>query len=248
VCDTVLDTPTAGPVCAACWRTIRPLTPPLCLVCGDPLPAGRLAAADLAPAGAADPPAGTRPAGPLHALRCPRCRRGSSLIARSRAVGEYSGTLRALVHLLKYDKRRSLAPHLAALMMAAGKDVLRGADAAIPVPLHWTRTWRRGFNQASLLAAGLGVPVWPALARVRATPAQVDLTAAARRLNVRNAFAVAPGRWPWQPRWRARLKGTIVVLVDDVSTTAATLDACAKPLREAGVREVRALTAARVVG
>jgi ComF family protein len=181
-------------------------------------------------------------------LVCRRCRDAPPLIARSRAVGEYSGTLRALVHLLKYDKRRSIAPRLAMMMATAGADVLSGADAAVPVPLHWMRTWQRGFNQASLLAAHLGIPVWPALARVRATSPQVALTAPARRLNVRNAFAVARQHRRWRCGWRTRLKGKTVVLVDDVSTTGATLEACANALRSAGVREVRALTAARVVG
>ena len=126
--------------------------------------------------------------------------------------------------------------------------MLDGADAAIPVPLHWRRKWQRGFNQAALLSAHLGVAVWPALARVRATRSQVALAAPARRLNVRNAFALARRRWPWQQPWATKLEGKIVVLVDDVSTTAATLDACARVLRQSGVREVRALTAARVVG
>jgi ComF family protein len=150
--------------------------------------------------------------------------------------------------VLKYDKRRSVAPRLATLMKASGQDVLCGADAAIPVPLHWTRQWRRGFNQAALLAAHLGIAVWPALSRVRSTGSQVALAASARRLNVRNAFALARRRWPRTLPWQARLEGRVVVLVDDVSTTAATLEACAKVLREAGVREVRALTAARVAG
>ncbi len=179
---------------------------------------------------------------------CRRCRDASPLIAHSRAVGEYSGTLRAAVHLLKYEKRRSIAGRLAAMMVTAGRDVLNGADAAVPVPLHWTRSWQRGFNQASLLAGQLGLRVWPALRRVRATTPQVSLAAGARRRNVRNAFAIARRRWPGRPGWAAMLKGTTVVLVDDVATTGATLEACARVLRAAGVREVRALTAARVVG
>ncbi len=253
VCDTLLDRPTAGPVCDTCWSTIRPLTPPLCAACGDPLPAGhvdrgRSDGPEARMSGGQDADPRTLGLSDLRTLVCRRCRRSPSLIARSRAIGEYSGTLRAAVHLLKYEKRRSMAPRLAAMMVASGVDVLHGADAAVPVPLHWTRTWRRGFNQASLLAANLGVSVWPALVRVRATRPQVDLTAAARRLNVRRAFAVAPRRRPWGRGWPARLKGKIVVLVDDVSTTGATLESCADVLREAGVLEVRALTAARVVG
>ena len=181
-------------------------------------------------------------------LVCHHCRAGRSLIACSRAIGEYAGTLRAAVHLLKYEKRRSIAPRLAAMMVVSGADVLDGADAIVPVPLHWVRQWRRGFNQASLLARDLGVRVWPALARVRATRPQVDLTADARRQNVRRAFAIARRRWPVGQRWPDELKGKVVVLVDDVTTTGATLEACAEVLRKAGVREVRALTAARVPG
>lgn len=245
VCDTLLDRPTAGPVCDACWSAIRPLTPPLCSVCGDPLPPTRAS-------GLSSPITESHDGSAIGELNpdplvCRRCRGSRLIIARSRAIGEYSGTLRAAVHLLKYEKRRSMAPRLAAMMAVSGADVLHGADAAVPVPLHWTRKWRRGFNQASLLAGNLGVCVWPALVRVRATSPQVDLTADARRLNVRHAFAIARREWPWRRRWPARLKGQVVVLVDDVSTTGATLEACAEVLREAGAREVRALTAARVV-
>jgi len=242
-CDTLLDRPTAGPVCEACWSAVAHFTPPICGACGDPLPAGHLAASSAASATAAlsEDAAWVSDA-------CARCRHAPSLVARSRAIGDYAGTLRAIIHALKYDKRCSIAPRLSALMRACGGDVVRGVDAAVPVPLHWKRKWQRGFNQAALLASGLGVAVWPALQRLRATSPQVDLPAEARRVNVKNAFAIARRRWPWQVSWRARLKGRVVLLVDDVSTTASTLEACAKVLLEAGVREVRALTAARVVG
>jgi ComF family protein len=163
--------------------------------------------------------------------------RGS--IVRAHAIGEYDGALREIVHALKYDGRRSLAPPLAALMRERGGDVLAGARCAIPVPLHRSRKRSRGFNQAEDLARRIGLPVCAAIERLRATEAQAGLPAARRHHNVRDAFGLSPaGR---------ALAGATVVLIDDVSTTGATLEACARVLREAGVREVRALTAARVV-
>jgi len=102
---------------------------------------------------------------------------------------------------------------------------------------------RRGFNQADDLARRLGVPVLRALRRVRATAPQTGLNAAARRRNVRHAFRLSPFLSRVQ---RQRLvEGRIVVLVDDVRTTGATLEACAAALKDAGAREVRALTVAR---
>jgi ComF family protein len=228
-CGQVLEQPSGGPVCEACWRAIRRFTPPLCPSCGEPV----------------SPPA-TAPS-----LRCPTCRDHERAVARARAVGPYEGRLRDIIHAFKYDKRRSLSRRLAALLRDAGGDVLDGADAAVPVPLHWTRRHQRGFNQAALLAAGLGLPVVHALRRGRRTRPQVDLPAADRHRNVRGAFSVAwRVRWPWPP-WIRRagvgdLSGLTVVLVDDVSTTGATLDACAGVLLAAGVQEVRALTLARV--
>jgi ComF family protein len=167
-------------------------------------------------------------------------------------VGPYESRLRDIIHAFKYDGRRSLARPLAARMREAGRDVIAGADAAVPVPLHWLRRRRRGFNQAALLAAGLGLPVCHALRRSRRTRAQAGLHAGDRLANVAGAFGLA-WRYRWPRAWRPfggpaprRLDGLVVVLVDDVSTTGATRDACARVLLEAGVREVRALTAARV--
>jgi ComF family protein len=163
------------------------------------------------------------------------------------AVGPYEGRLRDVIHAFKYDKRRTLARPLAAMMREAGREVLRGADAAVPVPLHWWRRRRRGFNQAALLAAGLGIPVCHALRRSRPTRAQAGLHAGDRRANVAGAFRLSwRYRWPFVGRAHRRLDGLVVVLIDDVSTTGATRDACARVLRDAGVREVRTLTVARV--
>jgi len=163
----------------------------------------------------------------------------SHVIAQSAAIGAYEGTLREILHALKYDGRRSVAPRLSRLMARVGDSLLADADIAVPVPLNWRRLHQRGFNQAADLARGLGVPVMNALRRVRRTRPQVELPAAERHSNVADAFATVRSR-------RAHLRGKMVVLVDDVATTGATLDACASVLRAAGARDVRALTAARV--
>lgn len=178
-----------------------------------------------------------------------------SAIATARAIGPYDGTLREVVHALKYDGRRSIAPRLSAMMAAQGRDVLTGANLVVPVPLHPRRLRSRGFNQAEELARHLGLPMRCVLQRIKATRPQVDLPAEARRDNVRDAFRM---RRPWIGRsWVARsrigrsegrpLQGYTIVLVDDVATTGATLEACARVLQAAGAAEVRALTAARVV-
>lgn len=125
------------------------------------------------------------------------------------------------------------------MMRQRGADVLAGAACVVPVPLHRSRRRHRGFNQAADLARRLQLPVVHALKRVRPTPTQTGLPAAQRHRNVRGAFALARGM--------DALAGSIVVLVDDVSTTGATLEACARVLKEAGAIEVRAITAARVV-
>lgn len=159
---------------------------------------------------------------------------------RARAIGEYDGALRRIVHALKYDGRRSLARTLAGLMRDRAPNLLLGVDALVPVPLHPARRRARGFNQAADLAHHLGGSVFPnALRRVRATAAQASLPAAQRHRNVRGAFEATGAA--------TRLRGRVVLLVDDVSTTGATLEACARALKQAGVTEVRALTAARVV-
>ena len=169
-------------------------------------------------------------------------------LARLASVGAYEGRLRDIIHALKYDGRRSIAPRLGALMRQAGAPVLDGVDAVVPVPLHRRRERQRGFNQADDLAQALGLPVLRALRRVTFTVPQVDLPADERRRNVRDAFALASRRW-WLPVPGSRLPapaGLVLVLIDDVATTGATLEACATVLMGAGAREVRALTAARV--
>ena len=175
--------------------------------------------------------------------QCPRCRRGATLVSIGRSAGHYDGTLRDILHAFKYDGRRTLARPLAAMMRAAGADLLRDADCVVPVPLHPWRRLRRGFNQAGELAAHLETPVLHALWRTRATAPQTGLQAAARRRNVAGAFTLSP--LIIRTAQRAFLENRVVVLVDDVRTTGATLNTCAAVLLAAGAREVRALTVAR---
>jgi ComF family protein len=187
----------------------------VCDVCGDPL---------------------SRPT-----ERCAGCCAGDPVITRSRAIGEYDGTLRDIIHALKYDGRRSIARPLAALMRSRGSQLLDEADCVVPVPLHWRREYSRGFNQARELARNLGPPVVENLVRCRNTRPQVELAAGHRHSNVERAFALRGRRWGAN-----RLTGMKVLLVDDVSTTGATLQSCARVLKACGVSEVYALTAARV--
>jgi ComF family protein len=216
VCGALLDEPLSGCVCGNCWRSVRPITPPICDKCGGPLP---------------------RPD-----ARCPNCSDEPSPIVRARAIGEYEGTLREVIHALKYSGRLSLAMPLADQMRHRGRDVIADVDCVVPVPLHWRREYRRGFNQAHEIARYLGPPVVKALRRRRATRAQVELPADRRRANVAGAFAIRKTAFR-----DPAIRGKTVLLVDDVSTTGATLEACAHVLRERGASAVCALTAARVV-
>jgi ComF family protein len=228
-CGDTLARPLDGAVCDRCWSDIHRITPPLCDRCGDPLPSSLV--------------------GRLDGGRCHLCRIAVGAVDRSRAVGAYEGRLRDIIHALKYDGRRSIAPRLAGLLRAAGADLLAGADGVVPVPLHPRRERARGFNQATDLARGLGLPVMPLLERTRATRPQVDLTEFERHRNVTDAFAVSktPGSLFGLSFSPPKNEPSVLVLIDDVTTTGATLEACARVLKAAGVREVRALTAARVV-
>lgn len=224
-CSTPLDRPSSGPVCEVCWDRIDTLRAPLCRTCGSPLAA---------------PPCGEPDVG---GGRCPSCRRhGPTALDTTRAAGRYDGSLRHIVHAFKYEGRRTIAKRLGALVRRAGVGVLEDAACAVPVPLHPWRHLRRGFNQASDLARTLDVPVVHALWRTRATQPQTGLTAGGRHRNVRGAFAVSP--LLSRATRRQMLLGRVVILVDDVRTTGATLEECARILKAHGAEEVRALTVA----
>lgn len=181
--------------------------------------------------------------------RCDRCRRRAPAYARLLSPWSYEPPLDAAVHAFKFGRRRHLGERLARpladLLLADPTARLRdgpaAADLVVAVPLHPLRHLRRGYNQAAALARPLarrlGLPYRSALYRRRATPPQSRLPRQRRRQNLRHAFAALPGA-------ARHLNGNRVVLVDDVATTGATLEAAAETLRAAGARSVTAVALA----
>ncbi len=161
---------------------------------------------------------------------------------RAYSYGFYEGPLRKLIHLFKYSGIKPLGKRLAGLLSRAlpGEDDA-GFDAVVPMPLHWRRRWRRGFNQseilARLVAAERRIRMIDVVKRVRATAVQAGLTNSNRRKNVAGAFRVFK---------KAQVAGQRILLIDDVMTTGATASACASALKRAGARSVTLLTLARV--
>jgi ComF family protein len=209
-------------LCPACWSKLSFIAPPYCERLGIPFPfdAGpRL----LSMEAIADPPA----------------------YQRARAAVRYDEVARKLVHALKYGDRLDLAPTMGRWMARAGRELLADADALVPVPLHWRRQWLRRFNQSALLAhiianASARLVTHGALKRVKPTPQQVGLDKAGRAQNVQGAFRVpASGK--------AEVAGRKLLLIDDVLTSGATVDACARALLRAGAASVDVLVFARVV-
>ena len=211
-----------GRLCGACWSEVDFIAPPYCAGCGVPFDFD-LGEGALCPGCAASPPA----------------------FDRARAAMRYGPVAARLVIGLKHSDRTHLAPALGPWMARAGTALLGDADVVLPVPLHRRRLIARRFNQsmmfAAVFAAGAELPLAAdALRRRRATPSQAGLSRDQRQRNVGDAFAVADKR-------RHLVAGKRVLLVDDVLTTGATAEACAKALRRAGAVHVDVLTLARVV-
>jgi ComF family protein len=209
-------------VCAECWAKLSFIAKPYCPRLGIPFvydPGPEL----LSMEAIANPPA----------------------YRRARAAVRYDDVARTLVHALKYHDRTDLAPTMGRWMTRAGAELLDEADVLVPVPLHWRRAWGRRYNQSGALAGEIGrqsgVKVaTEALRRVRPTEQQIGLSRAQRAANVQGAFKVAPDRM-------ADIQGRRIVLVDDVLTSGATTDACARALLRAKAAEVDVLVFARVV-
>lgn len=164
---------------------------------------------------------------------------------QARSVFRYDGNSRAQVLALKYHDKTQLAPIFGQWLARTGNAYTGKVQVIIPVPLHYWRLLGRRYNQAALLAGEIAkvarLPVLPnILKRTRATQTQAGLSRSGREDNVRSAFKVPKEK-------RRHIKGASVLLIDDVMTTGATLNACARALHDAGVRDVYVLTLARTV-
>jgi ComF family protein len=220
LCAAVLDEPGERIVCRDCLGRLVPRQGSVCPVCGRFLDS----------------------AGEDHA--CGRCLEARPAFSLHRSCGAYAGTLKDVVLLFKYRRCAPLSGPLARFAEAALASEPRlweGADFLVPVPLHRTRRRDRGFNQSRLLARDLAKPrglkvLGGALIKSRNAPPQAGLRAAERERNVVDAYAV---------RRPDRVKGRTLILVDDVTTTGATLRECARVLMDAGAKEVRAVTLAQ---
>ncbi len=209
-----------GRFCLACWPDLAFITAPLCAICGTPFAHDRGADA-----------------------LCGACLAAPPRFASARAALVYGGPARRVLLALKHGDRQHLARVMAPHMLRAAGGMLDPQVLLVPVPLHWRRLWRRGFNQAALLAQALGrlsgaAVAVDALRRVKPTPASIGMGRAARAANVRGVFKVPDHNI---------VRGRRILLIDDVLTTGATAEACARQLRRAGAAEVHVLTFARVV-
>ena len=218
VCDRLLDAGDRRLACGRCWTKVRQLPHPRCGRCGHP---------------------GVRDSCAWCALLPPYVRAARSVCWIP------GGTGGALVHALKYGGWRAAAGEIGAAMARLDwpLDVVRERSAVVPVPLAKDRERERGYNQSAELARVVGgrwgVPLWDdVLERTRATGTQTRLTPEERRRNVSGAFRARAGA-------RTRIRGTHLVLVDDVVTTGATLAACAAALFEGGARIISIVTFGR---
>jgi ComF family protein len=223
ICNATLATASRIPVCASCLEALRPIMGAMCACCGRPF---------VSPVAAAG-------AQPL----CHLCRRKVYDFNAARSFTPYDDHATRAVVLLKYHRVAPLADWFAARLADVVREHKIAGDAVVPVPLHPTRQRERGYNQAELiarpLAKRLGLPLLPALlVRTKPRPQKHRLTRKERWTSVRGAYGAREG---------TRVDKQRVILVDDVFTTGATLDACSRALRKAGAAEVIGVTVARVV-
>lgn len=225
-CGAVTDTVHA--VCSDCWIGLRFISDPLCACCGYPF---ELAAEDNTGDG----------------ILCGECLRKKPAFDRARAALVYDDVSRDYLLRFKHGDRTDLTPLLSRWLVQAGRDFWADADIILPVPLHRTRLLMRRYNQSGLLAASLSRQTgigWhgTVLRRLRKTRSLGGLGPSSRKREVGGAFGVDD-----RIAQRIGLSGARVVLIDDVLTTGATANACARILKRAGAMHVDVITVARVV-
>ncbi len=214
--------PTHGTLCLACWQKITFISDPMCDCCGLPF--------DYDIGGQA---------------LCAECIKTQRPYSRARTAFRYDENSSKLITRFKYSDQTQLAKIYGAWLTKAGKELLPGTDAIIPVPLHYFRFLTRRFNQSALLAQSIskatGIKTLPdAIKRKRYTTPQTGLSKAQRKNNVKGAFAV-------NKRCLPSIKGKNILLVDDVMTTGSTIEQCTKTLLKAGATRVNVLTLARTI-
>ncbi len=209
--------------CSSCWTDFTLLQGPVCSCCGKPFESPE-----------------TLTHSPDH--ECGACRLNRPFFDQSLSVGYFEGSLREAIHQFKYRPCRALGKPLGQWMRSNIR-LISDVDLFIPVPLHAKRLKKRGFNQSLLLAFQISkkykIPIsYDNLVRIKPTKPQVDLSSDDRIENVADAFTV---------QHSALIKEKKIILVDDVLTTGATMNECARVLKDAGAGQVTALTLARAV-
>jgi len=212
-CESHLKFAPNGWFCGPCWDEVAPVDHPICHCCGIGIASSQVAE--------------------MANWRCSRCLKAPPSFLAARVLGPYEGALGAAIRQLKYRGNTGLAPALVGRVPALPQ-VLAPVDLLMPVPLHPRRLRQRGFNQAGRLATALGqklgVPVMDGvLIRQRDSVSQVGLSRSQRLANMRGTFALSDP---------APIAGRRVLLVDDVMTTGATVDACARVLMRGGATQV----------
>jgi ComF family protein len=244
ICDAPLLTASRIPICPACLSSFNELAEPLCPCCGRPQLAGTATMQSATPERQH-----TSPSSEITPHLCRLCRARTFAFCRARNWAAYNPALTSAIMLLKYDAVTRLGNFFAARLadlhtrLSQSDAAVWRADAIVPVPLHADRRRERGYNQVDLIARPfakrLKLPFRPyLLARTKPRPPRLVLSRSEHWDSVRGAYAIRQG---------SRVDKLRILLIDDVMTTGATLDACSRALLAAGAAEIVALTVGRAI-
>ena len=212
-----------GTFCASCWIQLNFVPNDKCSCCGDPFEVAHNDDVELV---------------------CPPCLSNPPYFSKAVAPLIYDDISKDLILKFKHGDATYMAPSFAKLLELVGEEILTQSDYIMPVPLHLSRLVKRKYNQAALLCKNLSDPYQPkviqdGIVRIKKTKSQGHFSKKERASNVANVFEV-------NNNYCADIKGRIVTIIDDVLTSGATVNACAKVLRQAGAKDVKVITIARV--